>query len=379
MEPNKKTNSPPRDQTSNQTSIEEIVMRIHVLEMNMTLFSNQVNNQLSNYATSISSLSNSLSQLLSKVNDLEKQFKELQRQVSHDSPLSKSESIKSVNQPSSSKSQASSSPTFLQIAQKEKSQENQEAQSKEKIVSSPKSPVQQTISLSRDPSRNPRSQKSKLIEQFQYLHLLIYKLNLCQIPSETIKYISHYAINKAIIYPATNPELVKTLYSYGLIQCIYPSSNLQELSLLPKNIQEAAGHYAGIITQYSMYIRCYSTIAEITPDKYYLPINLIKFGTTKKPFEVEETIKELIEDEDLPSMISRIRAQEMETIFAEMNRTISSKEAQLTYFTGPTTCIFSVGRQSRQSRQFSMFYDKVKTNNFDHPEDTKRRICQQLS
>ena len=68
----------------------------------------------------------------------------------------------------------------------------------------------------------------------------------------------------------------------------------------------------------------------------------------------------------------------MEIIFAEMNRTINSDEAQWTYFPGPTTCIFSIGRHSRQSRQFSMFYERVKTNNFDYPEDTKRRICQQL-
>lgn len=60
-----------------------------------------------------------------------------------------------------------------------------------------------------------------------------------------------------------------------------------------------------------------------------------------------------------------------------MNRALTCDEAQWTYFTGPTTCIYSLGRNSRQ--RFSMFYDRIKTNNVENPEATKNRICQQLS
>ena len=39
---------------------------------------------------------------------------------------------------------------------------------------------------------------------------------------------------------------------------------------------KAVKTYFGIVTQHMVFIRCYSTIAEITPDKFYHPINLIR-------------------------------------------------------------------------------------------------------
>ena len=73
---------------------------------------------------------------------------------------------------------------------------------------------------------------------------------------------------------------------------------MEEISQLPKYVQDAAKHYFGIVTRHQVYIRIYSTIAEITPDKFYPPINLIKFGTTKKPLEQEEEEKEDIDEEE---------------------------------------------------------------------------------
>ena len=42
----------------------------------------------------------------------------------------------------------------------------------------------------------------------------------------------------------------------------------------------------------------YSTIVEITPDKFYLSINLIRLGTTKKPIEYDPKVKQDIEEDE---------------------------------------------------------------------------------
>ena len=63
-------------------------------------------------------------------------------------------------------------------------------------------------------------------------------------------------------------------------------------------MQEAAKVYVGIATPYSVYNKFYSTVAEITPEKFYPPITLIKFGTTKKPIETDAEIKEHIEEDE---------------------------------------------------------------------------------
>ena len=58
-----------------------------------------------------------------------------------------------------------------------------------------------------------------------------------------------------------------------------------------------------------MFIRCYSTIAEITLDKFYPPINLIRLGMSKKLIEYDPEIKEDIEDEEeFQHKMSNIRA-----------------------------------------------------------------------
>ena len=58
-----------------------------------------------------------------------------------------------------------------------------------------------------------------------------------------------------------------------------------------------------------MFVRCYSTIAEITPDKFYPLVNLTRLGTTKKLIEYNPKIKENIEDEEeFQHKMSNIRA-----------------------------------------------------------------------
>ena len=49
------------------------------------------------------------------------------------------------------------------------------------------------------------------------------------------------------------------------------------------------------------------------------------------------------------------------------------------YFSGPTTLIYSSGRNTRNINQFNQFYDKIKNNKFENSIETKKRICQLLA
>ena len=73
--------------------------------------------------------------------------------------------------------------------------------------------------------------------------------------------------------------------------------------------------------------------------------------------------------------VSRIRSQDYHIIFQEMNRILATEdEAAWVYFSGPTTLIYSSGRNTRNINQFNQFYDKIKNNKFENSTDTKKRI-----
>ena len=63
-----------------------------------------------------------------------------------------------------------------------------------------------------------------------------------------------------------------------------------------------------------------------------------------------------------------------------MNRILATEdEAAWVYFLGPTTLIYSSGRNAKNLNHFNQFYVKIKNNKFENTVNTKRRICQLLS
>jgi hypothetical protein len=221
----------------------------------------------------------------------------------------------------------------------------------------------------------------QILEHFNYYKNIIFTLNKRNLKDKNIKYVSHYSINKTIIYPNSDPKIVKILFQHGLIQSIYPSTEMKEISLLPEPLKRAVKTYFRIITQHQVFIRCYSTVIQVSPERIYQPINVIRLGTTKIILPYESEIKEeILEDEEFIRSISRIRAQDFHIIFQEMNRIItSSDETAWVYFMSPTTLIYSSGRTPRNYNMFNQFYDKIKQNKMENAENTKKRICNILS
>ena len=97
--------------------------------------------------------------------------------------------------------------------------------------STSKQPVNSKKATAELPANNP---VFKLLEYFAYFKKLIYNLNHFTFKSPKIKYISHYAFNKAIIHQGTPSNVVKALYQHGLVQSIYPSASLEEIAELPE-------------------------------------------------------------------------------------------------------------------------------------------------
>ena len=364
--------------TSNDTSeemrnlIEQINMRFQVVELNMNLMLNPINASF----TKIFNQLDTLNTLVDRVNKLEEK---VNRHLK--AGMEEKEDPNRVGNELTQKITP-----LLQIMKNQAQEKEKEKEAHKELSLSPvpdqPSTSNQTAKPKKTSAELPASNSVfKLSEYFTYFKKLIYNLNHFSFKTPKIKYISHYAFNKAIIHQGTPSNVVKALYQHGLIQSIYPSASLEEIAELPEPLKRAVKTYFGIVTQHMVFIRCYSTIAEITPDKFYHPINLIRLGTTRKPFEHSVEPKEDIDDdEEFMETISRIRSQDYHIIFQEMNRILATEdEAAWVYFSGPTTLIYSSGRNTRNINQFNQFYDKIKNNKFENSIETKKRICQLLA
>lgn len=228
-------------------------------------------------------------------------------------------------------------------------------------------------------SQSSKSLTTNDLNSFKEKYLLtIKKLNRSKTISNTVATISHYQFNKAIILPGTNPKFVKTLYKFGLIQVIYPSPDLSELSELPDQLKAAVKQYFGITTYSKIFIRFYSAIAEVTDDKYYQPINLIKFGITKSTQLGESVLKDFHEDY-ICNQIPVKRAQGLRVIFEEMNRQVTGEDRQWVYYVTKNELAFTAGKVGRKEEVFKEWYEKVKGNKFDNSPQVKQLVCADLS
>ena len=77
--------------------------------------------------------------------------------------------------------------------------------------------------------------EARYYKQFRYMYHFVTRLNNCDLPikKESIKFVSHFGINKVFVLPGMPAKYVKALYDFELIQTIYPSKDGSELALLP--------------------------------------------------------------------------------------------------------------------------------------------------
>ncbi|KAF7851549.1 hypothetical protein BT93_L3664 [Corymbia citriodora subsp. variegata] len=99
--------------------------------------------------------------------------------------------------------------------------------------------------------------------------------------------------SKFNIFPGADPRMVLQLFLCGLIENIYPSSNLLEIKNFPESIKKAISNYrkkSGLADR-PIFIKLHSSITDWEENDILLPYHLIKLGPSSKKMELGEQKK----------------------------------------------------------------------------------------
>ncbi|UBN09113.1 inclusion [Metaplexis yellow mottle-associated virus] len=158
---------------------------------------------------------------------------------------------------------------------------------------------------------------------------------------------SYFTINKKKIsffgfLANAKPEMVRDTYHAGLCTLIYPSSNLQEIRLLPKGVQEAIKKFRKNVLKQSdahLFIKITSSLMDWKEDgEPRLPYHWIKIGTAKKDFEVPNPEEKEI-TEDLTEVIHDLRAQRLAAVNQQMLGIFADSKIRVNYSDDKTIII----------------------------------------
>ncbi|KAD6453850.1 hypothetical protein R6Q59_015645 [Mikania micrantha] len=85
---------------------------------------------------------------------------------------------------------------------------------------------------------------------------------------------------RATIFEGANPVKVYDLFCKGLIDCIYPGTNLEEIKYFPDNLKRAVNKFITNVKckEAGIYLKFWSTIIDWNNDEVLLPYHLIKIG-----------------------------------------------------------------------------------------------------
>ncbi|XP_025888956.2 uncharacterized protein [Solanum lycopersicum] len=153
--------------------------------------------------------------------------------------------------------------------------------------------------------------------------------------------------NKLIAQPGTNANLVKTCYSYGLLNTVYTQTG-DEISTIPE-LYKAFMNYKRITKGTLFYIKFYSAPAEILFDEIKPIIQVIKIGLTRDMIIPEDIgIQQEIQKIEIPEFYANKRVIGIATILNELTNNYLNGNSVWSYYVREQVMIYSNSKEIRE-------------------------------
>nr|XP_004244872.1 uncharacterized protein LOC101247543 [Solanum lycopersicum] len=156
--------------------------------------------------------------------------------------------------------------------------------------------------------------------------------------------------NKRIAQPKTSQNLVKTCYSYGLLNTVYTYTG-EEIIGIPE-LHQAFVTYKRITKGNLFYIKFYTAPAEILYEEIKSPIQVVKIGLTRDmiiPEEIEKQIE--IPKIEIPNFYANKRIIGIATIIQELANNCLNGNAIWSYYARDQVMIYWNSKELRKSNK----------------------------
>ncbi|ADZ45066.1 putative inclusion body protein [Sweet potato vein clearing virus] len=150
--------------------------------------------------------------------------------------------------------------------------------------------------------------------------------------------------NKLIALPKTSASLVRSCYLYGMLATVYTSDG-SELVDIPE-ICKAVKSYLAVTKAKLLYVRFYSTPAEITMEDIKPVITVVKIGMTKEMIIPEGIkIQPQIAVEEIADFFANKRVIQLKNVVDELANNYTSNNPIWIYHNRENTLIYSLAKE----------------------------------
>ncbi|GLT96586.1 hypothetical protein SLE2022_141960 [Rubroshorea leprosula] len=154
-----------------------------------------------------------------------------------------------------------------------------------------------------------------------------------------------------------NPKAIKELFNYGFVSCIYLSKDNEEVSKLPKVIQQGVKDFkTGTKAQGVVFVKIYFTTPEWEKSQYFPSHYIVQIGIQSKKLKVEANEDQIFQDfeESLCGIefIQERRALGFKVLLQTFDRMIEMRKT-LTYGFSKEISVVSTG--ARLMTSISLF------------------------
>ncbi|KAL8243229.1 hypothetical protein R6Q59_009487 [Mikania micrantha] len=180
---------------------------------------------------------------------------------------------------------------------------------------------------------------------------------------------------RATIFPGCKPVKVYDLFCKGLIDCVYPSKDLEEIRYFPDKLKKEIKRFINNVKRDEIYLKFWSTILDWNEKKeVLLPYHLVQLGAKGETKElVEPTPVKPLNFEDLVYE----RASGYFYIRNQLRFSITRSNIRVNYCT-PNLLVFSLSSQETREKDMNLLKNwsqLVETVNLNLSKATREIIA----
>lgn len=178
-------------------------------------------------------------------------------------------------------------------------------------------------------------------------------------------------------------SIVHSAFKAGLIDNIYPSSNLQEIRYFPQGIIKAIKDFRKKVLKAKdspIYIKVTSSIPDWKHEEKFCSYHFLEIGIAKATRELQ--VSQIIEDSDrpFPDILHTVRIQGLRRIAEKLSESISSGKRKVNYVDSDTivTSRSFSNHTAEDQTLISRFGKAFLDNSFEATPETKTSFCKQV-
>ena len=188
--------------------------------------------------------------------------------------------------------------------------------------------------------------------------------------------------SKYSLFAGINPKLCYHLYLAGLVENIYPSSDLAELECFPKGLKKIVENFQRRALKNSdreIFLSIQASVPYWEEGEFHSPYCFIRLGTKIRNM-AHPAPKKLEEFDFKEEHLEDLRVEGLFRIFQDILNVSPNKEMRINYKTTKVIVVSYFNRKMSEedAKKYKVYKNYFLSNSLDADEATKKKLCRKV-